>query len=124
MSSTDASTRLLGYIPAPFQPLDPTVISASIPAIFIGRNRDGFWIARDAGGRNGGIFLFRGSAIAFARRLTQPLSCAIVLLSERSELDVENQGNPLVRYLGLLPYMAKSMFAALRRYGIDQPGRP
>lgn len=81
-----------------FQPLDPGVVSASIPTFFVGRNRDGFWIARDAKGEHGGIFLFRNSALAFARRASRPFGCAAVFPSERFELDVENQGNPLVEY--------------------------
>jgi hypothetical protein len=85
--------------PACFQPLDPGVVNASIPTFFVGRNRDGFWLARDIKGENGGIFLFRQSALAFARRASRPLSCAIILLSEPVELDVENQGNPFVTYL-------------------------
>ena len=85
--------------PTCFQPLDPGVVNASIPTFFVGRNRDGFWLARDIKGENGGIFLFRQSALAFARRASRPLSCAIILLSEPVELDVENQGNPFVTYL-------------------------
>jgi len=80
----------------PFQPLDPGVIDASIPTFFVGRNRDGFWLARDVKGETGGAFLFRASALAFARRASQPHPCATILLSERFELDVENQGNPFV----------------------------
>ena len=85
--------------PACFQPLDPGIIDASIPAFFVGRNRDGFWIARDAEGENGGIFLFRTSALAFARRASGQAGCALIFPSERFELDVKNQGNPLVDYL-------------------------
>ncbi len=85
--------------PACFQPLDPGIIDASIPAFFVGRNRDGFWLARDAKGENGGVFLFRSSALTFARRASGQAGCAMIFPSERFELDVENQGNPLVDYL-------------------------
>jgi hypothetical protein len=85
--------------PTCFQPLDPGVVNASIPTFFVGRNRDGFWIARDAKGENGGIFLFKSSALTFARRASRPLGCATVFPTERFELDVKNQGNPLVNYL-------------------------
>jgi hypothetical protein len=85
--------------PACFEPLDPGIVDASIPTFFVGRNRDGFWLARDAKGEKGGAFLFRSSALAFARRASRPLGCATILLSERFELDVENQGNPFVFYL-------------------------
>jgi hypothetical protein len=54
-------------LPTPFQPLDPGILDASIPAFFIGQDSDGFWLARDLKGANGGIFLFKSSALAFAR---------------------------------------------------------
>ena len=86
-------------MPTPFQPLDPAVINASIPTFFVGRDRDGFWLALDADGENAGAFLFKSSAIAFARRVSRPRGCAMVFLSERFELDVENHGNLLIGYL-------------------------
>lgn len=89
----------LQALPKPFQPLAPGIIDASIPTFFVGRDLDGFWLARDARGENGGLFLFRSSALAFARRACCPIGCAIILLSERFELDVENQGNPLIGHL-------------------------
>src|ERR1700755_1257828 len=93
--------RLTSPSPQPncFQPLDPSDVCASIPAFFIGRNRDGFWIVRDDKGDQGGVFLFKRSALAFARRASRPLGCAAIYPSGRIELDVENQGNPLVEYL-------------------------
>jgi hypothetical protein len=84
---------------APFQPLDPNIVNASIPAFFIGRNQDGFWLARDVKGRIGGIFLLESSALAFARRNSRPSGCATIFPSERFELDLENQGNPFIVYL-------------------------
>jgi hypothetical protein len=87
-------------VPAPpFQPLDACVLNASVPAFFIGRDKDGFWLARDTKGRVGGIFLLESSALAFARKHSAPCGCAIIRPSERFELDVENQGNPLVVHL-------------------------
>jgi hypothetical protein len=92
-----------------FQPLDPGVLNESIPAFFIGRNADGFWLARDVKGQIGGIFLLESSALAFARRHAFPLGCATIFPAERFELDVENQGNPFVAYLG--PWMHLAMRA-------------
>ena len=89
----------LPALPTPFQPLDPGIVDASIPTFFVGRNRDGFWLARDSKGEKGGAFLFKSSALAFARRAAHPLGCATILLSERFELDVENQGNSFIFYL-------------------------
>lgn len=93
---TNPRTRAPSMQPNCFAPLDPTVVDASIPTFFVGRNRDGFWIARDTKGENGGIFLFRSSALAFARRLSGSSGYATVFPSERFELDVKNQGNPLI----------------------------
>jgi len=87
-----AATRL------PQRP-DPNIVSEAIPLFFIGRNKDGFWVARNADGRIGGIFLLKHSALRFANRSAQPKGCATMFLSERFELDVENKGNPLVAHL-------------------------
>jgi hypothetical protein len=85
-----------------FQPLDPGVVNAAIPAFFIGRNMEGFWVARDLNGRIGGIFLLETSAVSFARHNSRPAGCATIYPSERFELDLENNGNPLVAQLGSL----------------------
>ena len=39
-----------------FRPLDPGIVSEAIPAFFIGPNKEGFWVARDAPGANGWNF--------------------------------------------------------------------
>ena len=82
-----------------FQPLDPSIVNEAIPAFFIGRNKDGFWVGRDVRGRVGGIFLFRSSALSFARRHSRPAGCATIFPSERFELDLKNNGNRFVPYL-------------------------
>jgi hypothetical protein len=92
---------------AQFQPLDPGVVNETIPAFFIGRNKEGFWIARDAKGRIGGIFLLENSALSFARRNSRPAGCATIFPSERFELDLANKGNPLAPRLGSLIHFAK-----------------
>jgi hypothetical protein len=89
-------------ITAQFRPLDPGVVNEAIPAFFIGRNQEGFWVARDVNGRIGGIFLLEDSAVSFARRQSGPAACATIFPSERFELDLENSGNPLVPRLGPL----------------------
>ncbi|MBR0784420.1 hypothetical protein [Bradyrhizobium iriomotense] len=81
---------------AALRPLDPDVVSAAIPAFFIGRNRAGLWVAREANGRVGGLFLFKSSAVDFANRQSAPQRCALVFPTETFELDVENRGNPLI----------------------------
>jgi hypothetical protein len=93
-------------VTAQFQPLDPGVVSAEIPAFFIGRNKEGFWVARDVQGQIGGIFLLENSAVSFARRISGSAGCATIFPSETIELDLENNGNPLLSRLGLLVRLA------------------
>jgi hypothetical protein len=78
---------------------DGGVLSESIPLFFIGRNTFGFWVAREAEGRSGGVFLFRRSALRFANRNSAPSACATMLLDEPLALDLENRGNPIVGWL-------------------------
>jgi hypothetical protein len=75
------------------------VLSDSIPLFFIARNRVGFWIARDAEGRAGGIFLFRKSALRFAKKGRGISGCATMLLADRLELDVESRGNRVIAWI-------------------------
>jgi hypothetical protein len=93
-------------VTAQFQPLDPSVVSAEIPAFFIGRNKEGFWVARDVNGKIGGIFLLENSAVSFARKNSEPAGCATIFPSETIELDLENNGNPLLSRLGSLMRLA------------------
>jgi hypothetical protein len=81
---------------ATLRPLDPDVVSAAIPAFFIGRNSAGLWVAREANERVGGLFLFKSSAVDFANRQSAPQRCALVFPTETFELDVENRGNVLI----------------------------
>jgi hypothetical protein len=123
-ATTAQDSRPTGVLPgggaslvtAPFAPLDPGIVNEAIPAFFIGRNRDGFWLARDVKGETGGIFLFERSALSFARRHSRPRGCATIFPSERFELDLENQGNALVaplRQLMRLAAHARQRIAAI-----------
>jgi hypothetical protein len=87
--------------------LIPASSTKAIPAFFIGRNMEGFWVARDAKGQIGGIFLLENSAVSFARKNSGPGGCATIFPSERIELDLDNKGNPLVAQLGWLRQLAK-----------------
>jgi hypothetical protein len=87
---------------APFQALDPDIVNAAIPAFFIGRNKQGLWVARDVTGRIGGIFLLENSALSFARRNSPPTGCATIFPTERFELDIENSGSRLAGLVGSL----------------------
>lgn len=97
-----------------FRPLDPDIVSEAIPAFFIGRNKEGFWVARDAKGRIGGIFLLKNSALAFARKNSGPVGCATIVPSEPFELDLENQGNPLAAQLRPLMRARRRLAALIR----------
>jgi len=93
-------------VTAQFRPLDAGIVNEAIPAFFIGRDKEGFWIARDVKGRIGGIFLLESSALSFARKNSRPAGCATIFPSERLELDLENNGNPVVAYLRPLMRLA------------------
>jgi hypothetical protein len=93
-------------VTAQFQPLDPGILNQAIPAFFIGRNQQGFWIARDASGQIGGIFLLESSALSFAKRNSRPTGCATIFPFERFELDLENKGNRFAVQLGSLIHSA------------------
>jgi hypothetical protein len=83
------------------------VLSESIPLFYICQNSHGFWVARDAEGRAGGLFLRRESALRFARKRSEPTGCAMMLLDAPTELDVENQGNRIAVPLGSAIDMVK-----------------
>jgi hypothetical protein len=106
-------------VTAQFKPLDPDVVNEAIPAFFIGRNMEGFWVARDVHGQIGGIFLLENSALSFAKQNSGPAGCATIFPSERFELDLENKGNPLAAYLGSLVQFAtrswQKMVAVIRK---------
>ena len=87
---------------AKFDPLDPNVVNDSIPAFFIGRNADGLWVAREAKGRIGGLFILKRTAVSFAHEQGGAAVCATIFPSVQIELDLENEGNPLASYLGPL----------------------
>ena len=76
-----------------------TFLSEAIPLFYIGQNRDGFWVARGAEGRNGGVFFFKASAIRFARNKSAPAGCALMFISAPVELDCDNEGSQIVEIL-------------------------
>jgi hypothetical protein len=90
-----------------FAPLDPNIVSATIPAFFIGRNTQGFWVARERNGAIGGIFLLKSSALSFARSQGGEAGRATIFPASRFELDVRNDGNRLLNLAA--PLMRKIM---------------
>jgi hypothetical protein len=105
---------------ASFRPLDPNILSESIAAFFIGRNADGFWVARECRGRIGGIFFLKSSAVSFAHRQAGDVACATIFPAEGFDLDIENNGSRIVNLIGpvmrgiarLLRPLAKRMHAS------------
>jgi hypothetical protein len=71
---------------------DASIINESIPLFYIGQNKKGRWVVREADGRSGGLFLFKPWAVSFARRQSEPSGCAIMFLAESIELDIDSQG--------------------------------
>src|SRR6185437_15834809 len=61
----------------PFQRPGADILNEAIPAFFIGRNRSGVWVARDANGKSGGLFWSRKAALRFARTVW-PDGCATI----------------------------------------------
>jgi hypothetical protein len=95
-------TRARGRGPKFPQRPQADVLSDSITLFFIARNRVGFWIAREAKRRTGGIFLFKNSALRFAKENSGASGCATMFLTERLELDVENHGNQLIGWISMV----------------------
>jgi hypothetical protein len=57
-------TNQLTTVAAQFQSIDPAIVNETISASLIGRNMEGFWVARDQNGLIGGIFLLERSALS------------------------------------------------------------
>lgn len=70
---------------------EPSALSEAIPLFYIGRSKNGMWVVREADGRSGGLFLFRQTAVRFARRQAEPAGCAMMFIDEPFELDAVNQ---------------------------------
>ena len=122
----DNTHRAAGRLEAvPPAALDAGIVSDAIPAFFIGRNKDGFWVARDTKGLIGGIFLLEASAVSFARTQAGPGGCATIFPTERFELDLENNGNPLIGFFRLLMRLALHLRrrAHALATGPPEPGR-
>jgi hypothetical protein len=108
---------------APFQRPGPEVLSETIPVVFIGRNRDGFWVARDSDAKFGGLFWRKRAALDFARKSAEANAtaggCAIVFPQGRFELDTPNHGNPLIAFLmaarRALPHRVQRLIAVTRK---------
>jgi len=103
----------------PFQRPGPEILNEAIPVVFIGRNRDGLWVARDAEGKFGGLFWLKESALCFAKRTAASTGCATVFAQGQFELDIENAGSPVAARAGgvkrFLTRQMQQLTYALRR---------
>lgn len=113
--SRQTATRSGAVIEFPKRP-DRTVLSETIPLFYIGRNRHGFSVAREAEGCCGGVFLLRRSAVRFARKESAPVGCAMMFLNERFELDIENQGSHFVEFVAAAIDMAAHRVPAIAAF--------
>jgi hypothetical protein len=111
----------------PLRP-DATIVSATIPLFYIGRNSNGVWVVREADGRSGGLFLLKQSALRFARRQSEPAGCAMMFLAEPFELDIENQGtryaDPVSAIENAARHAACRYSCSDRRRGMAKAFRP
>jgi hypothetical protein len=74
-------------------------LNETIPLFYIGQNRDGFWVVRDADGGSGGVFFFKASAVRFARTKSAPAGCALMFLNAPFEFDRNNEDSQVVAIL-------------------------
>ena len=75
---------------------DGTILNETIPLFFVARDKDGFWIARNADVAIGGKFFLKYSALRFAGYYN---ASAIMMLTEVYSLDTRNTGNRFARQL-------------------------
>jgi len=112
-----------GHAPPPSASLPQRPVSAllsdAIPLFFIGRNKDGLWVARDEDGRVGGVFLLKGSALRFARDSTPPWGCATMEVPEGFELDIPNHGNPFIEPIVALLRRLRRCLRAVHGAGVN-----
>jgi hypothetical protein len=93
---------------------DSSVVNRAIPLVYVGRNRDGFWVALDADTRIGGLFLFRSGALRFGHRRRNGTLSATMEVAEL-ELPGRNRGNPLVGYFATAKQPVARLLSELSR---------
>jgi hypothetical protein len=107
-SNRQARTAPSKVIDFPKRP-DINILNETIPLFYIGQNRKGLWVVREAEGRSGGLFIFRRSAVRFAHEQSEASGCGLMFLNKPLELDIDNRGSDFVEPL------AAAMDAAKRR---------
>jgi hypothetical protein len=71
---------------------DARILNEAIPLVAIGRNQAGFWVARDCDSSAGRAFVFKGSAIRFAKRMKGRSGCALMFVDDGLELEPGDTG--------------------------------
>jgi hypothetical protein len=75
----------------------PSLSSAKSSLFLVGRDRDGYWIARDQGGLRGGLFVDRAEALKFAMFENGNRPQAVVMVPGVLELDMTVKPHPAQR---------------------------
>lgn len=68
--------------------VEPPSCSPTAPAVFVGKNRRGYWVVREQNGVFGGIFVNRAQAFKYALRANGQHPEAIVEVLREIELDI------------------------------------
>ena len=71
--------------------VEPPSCSSFSNIVFIGRNRNGQWVAQEQNGLYGGLFVSRSQAVKYALSENGHHPETIVELSRRIELDMGNK---------------------------------
>jgi hypothetical protein len=102
---------------------DARILNEAIPLVAIGRNQAGFWVARDCDSTTGRAFIFKGSAIRFAKRMKGQSGCALMFVNDGLELEPGDTG---ASQLPRLANIARNLLvwkARLRRFVRRVQGR-
>ncbi len=78
---------------------DARVLNGVTPFFFVGRNKHGFWRAREARGTDRRHVPSAALGFRFAQEASAPPGCATMLLAKPFELEAVNAGNPIVGWI-------------------------
>jgi hypothetical protein len=102
---------------------DARILNEAIPLVAIGRNQAGFWVARDCDSSTGRAFVFKGSAIRFAKRMKGHSGCALMFVNDGLELESGDTGASQFTQLANIARNLLVWEARLRRFVRRVQGR-
>jgi len=102
---------------------DARILNEAIPLVAIGRNQAGFWVARDCDSSTGRAFVFKGSAIRFAKRMKGRSGCALMFVNDGLELEPADTGTSQFTSLASIARNLLVWKARLRRFVRRVQGR-